>query len=245
MQDAKRRAIIFAILSVILAAVAGFMFLQESNALRAGLGEERMVLVAKRDISSREPLRRTDFEVKSVPERYYKPNQVGDLEEIDGNVSIVSITKGDELTSNVLRPITELENSEKRVVELRGSDRVLFDDYFQTQDRVDIIVSYAENGGGSTKFMLKDKLVFRVGSKNSFLGLELSMDEARKLVEAENFAHSIRVIKAPQKQKISDEGAQQQSNNNQTKQQITQGKSNNLKPQQKSKTSPNQGTGKQ
>ncbi|SDW87636.1 Flp pilus assembly protein CpaB [Marininema mesophilum] len=211
MQDAKRRAIIFAVLSVLLAGVAAYMFLEESNALRAGLGEERMVLVAKRDISSREPLRRTDFDLKSIPVRYYKPNQVGDLKLLDGKVSVVAIAKGDELTSNVLRPATQLEDPAKRLVGLRTSERVLFDDMFQSQDRVDILVSYErENGKGYTKFLLSDKLVFSVAKGNKAIGVELSLDESKRLVEAENFAHSIRVLKAPQKQDQPGEGTKQQ-----------------------------------
>lgn len=233
MQDAKRRAVIFAVLSIVLATVAAFLFLQESNQLYAGLGSEQTVLVATKDINSREPLRPEDFKAVSIPEKYMNQSMVTNVSQIEGQVSVIPISKGDQLTRNLLRPATQLNDPKSRMVLLRGSERVLFDETFTSQDRVDIFVSYEtdpETGREKrvTKLFLKDKLVHGVAKDNKAIGLELSLKEAQDLIYAENFAHSIRVVKAPQKKDLREEKRgtdQQQSSQNQTPDGVNQGQS--------------------
>ncbi|MFC4075483.1 hypothetical protein [Salinithrix halophila] len=216
MQDAKRRAMIFAMLSVVLAAIAAYYFLEQSNQLEAGLGDERVVLVAKKNIKSREPLKPEYFEEMPVPERYAKSNQVSNPSQLEGQVSVVALGKGDQLTTNVLRPITQLDDPSKRLVLLRASNRVLFDELFNAQDRVDIVVSYEKEGGGTTELLMNDKLVYSVAQGNKAVGLELNLKEAQALIKAENFAHSIRVIKAPQKKNLSKRARQRNQQPNGT-----------------------------
>jgi Flp pilus assembly protein CpaB len=204
MQDAKRRAIIFAILSVVMATFAAFLFLQESNQLYAGLGSEQTVLVATKDIKSREPLTPEHVKAVPIPEKYMNQSMVTNVSEIEGQVLVVPIREGDQLTKNMLRPAAQLSDPSSRMVLLRASDRVLFDESFTAQDRVDIIVSYQNNpetgeGRPQTKIFMRDKLVHSVAQDNRAIGLELSLNEAQELIFAENFAHSIRVVKAPQK----------------------------------------------
>ncbi|OYD06328.1 Flp pilus assembly protein CpaB [Paludifilum halophilum] len=206
MQDAKRRAVIFAVVSIILATLAGLLFLQESNQLYAGLGAEQTVLVAKKDISSREPLRPDLFKTVSVPEKFINDSMVTNVAEVEGQVSVVPLGKGDQLSKNMLRPASQLSDPKKRMVLLRASERVQFDESFNSRDRVDIFVSYEHNpktgkGQPQTRVFMKDKLVHGVSKGNKAIGLELSLKEARELIYAENFAHSIRVVKAPQKRK--------------------------------------------
>lgn len=220
MQDAKRRAVIFAVLSVVFASVAAFLFLQESNQLYAGLGSAQTVLVAKKDINSREALRAEDFEAVEVPEKYMNQSMVTNINEIEGYVSVIPIGEGDVLTKNVLRPAAQLSDPKKRMVLLRGSERVLFDETFTSQDRVDIIVSYQEDPDTGekkpqTKIFLRDKLIHAVAKGNKAIGLELSLSEAQELIYAENFAHSIRVVKAPQSK---DKKEEQEAANNQPQQ---------------------------
>lgn len=75
---------------------------------------------------------------------------------------------------------------------------------------------------------MKDKLVHGVAKDNKAIGLELSLKEAQDLIYAENFAHSIRVVKAPQKKDLREEKRgtdQQQSSQNQTPDGVNQGQS--------------------
>ncbi|SIS90165.1 Flp pilus assembly protein CpaB [Kroppenstedtia eburnea] len=235
MQDAKRRAIIFAVLSVLLATVAGFLFLEETAALQAGLGAPTTVYVAKQEIASREILRPEFFEAKEIPSKYVTSSMVTDPAEIDGQVSVVPLGKGDQLTKSMLKPARQLNDGESRMVLLRTSDKVLFDDSFTAQDRVDIIVSYEKDPKTGaekpkTTVFMKDKLIVGVSKNQKSIGIELTLKEAEKLVYAENFAHSIRVLKAPQEhdmKKDNEKDAQDDPKNSQQQGQQQQNSQNN------------------
>lgn len=228
MQDAKRRAIIFAVLSVLLATVAGFLFLEETAALQAGLGSPTTVYVAKQEIASREMLRPEFFEVKEIPGKYVTSSMVTDPSEMDGQVSVVPLGKGDQLTKSMLKPARQLNDGDSRMVLLRTSDKVLFDDQLTSQDRVDIIVSYEKdpNTGAEkpkTTVFMKDKLVVGVSKNQKSIGIELTLKEAEKLVYAENFAHSIRVLKAPQGQDVKKDNEKKQDANGESQNSQLQG----------------------
>lgn len=207
MQDAKRRAIIFAVLSVVLAAIAGLLFLQQWNKVNASLGADKTVYVAKQDIPSRQPLDPKQFNEKEIPEEYVTQSMVTSPDQLKGKVSVVPLSEGDQLTSTMIRPANQLTDADHRMVLLRQSNRVLFDDKLSARDRVDIVVSYEQDpksGANQPQTMISmtDVLVVSVGKDQKVIGLELPLKEAKELIHAENFAHSIRVLKAPQKQDV-------------------------------------------
>ncbi|SEN63265.1 SAF domain-containing protein [Lihuaxuella thermophila] len=209
MQDAKRRAIIFTVISIALATLAGILFLQKVSAVDAKLGELATVYVAKKNILSRQPLRKEDFEVKEVPVQFLSKNVVTDFSIIEKEnlVSVVPLQEGDLLSSNTLKRAHELTSGDKRMVLIPQSQKIQFDDRFSEQDRVDIVVSYEKVEGKQpvTEYLLTDVPV--VATAKDVIGVELSKEDARKLIHMENFAVSIRVLKAPQEaNKSSDEG---------------------------------------
>ncbi|MDR6227073.1 flp pilus assembly protein CpaB [Desmospora profundinema] len=206
MQDAKRRAIIFLILALGLAAIAGFMFMQKVSAVDSRLGNHATVYVAAKDISSREPLSSEHFKEVKVPVQYVQESAVTDLNQIqlgdypysiDRLISISPMEEGDLLTRNILKSQSFLTANDKRMVTLAQSDRVKFDGSLEVNDRVDIVVSNRSNGNVKTSVFMRDVPVVAMTGDGKGIGLEMTLKEAEKLIHEENFAVSIRVLKAP------------------------------------------------
>ncbi|PMB04285.1 flp pilus assembly protein CpaB [Fischerella thermalis CCMEE 5273] len=206
MQDAKRRAIIFLILALCLSAVAGFLFLQKVSAVDSQLGNHLTVYVAAKDIASREPLTPDHFKAVKVPAQYIQDSAVTDLNQIelgdypysiDRLISISPMEEGDLLTNNILKSQSFLTANDKRMVTLVQTDRVKFDGSLEINDRVDIVVSNKSEGSVKTSVFMRDVPVVAMTGDGKGIGLEMSLSEAEKLIHEENFAVSIRVLKAP------------------------------------------------
>jgi hypothetical protein len=91
------------------------------------------------------------------------------------------------------------------------NERVFFDEPLEALDRVDIIVSHRFNNKEETTVFMKDVKVARVAKDKGkdFKGvqLEVSMEKAPELIHMQNYADSLRIIKANVgKQKASQEG---------------------------------------
>jgi pilus assembly protein CpaB len=202
MQDAKRRAIIFTVISVILAGMAGILFLQEVNAVQGQLGGMRTVYVATRPINALTPLRPDFFEEKQIPEAYYetiKSSALQNINQVQGKVSVIDLKEGDLLTNNVLKMATDLTDPNHRLVQISSSERVGFDVPLTAQDKVDILVTVAKDDkNGTTTVEWKGVPVWQVADKQKAIWVELPLDDAAKLINYQNFATSIRVLKAPQ-----------------------------------------------
>lgn len=208
MQDAKRRAIIFTVLAVLFAVTAGVLFMQQVDAVNAKLGGMTTIYVANQEIASREPLKPEYFKAVQVPKKYVQASAVTNIAEIDNMVSVVPLNEGSLLTSETLKPVTQLTSPKRRMVVLAASERVSFDGAIEANDRVDIIVSRGEQNSGKTEtviFMKDVEVVTALNDKNGSVkavGLELSLNNARKLIHETNFAISIRVLKAPQSAEV-------------------------------------------
>ncbi|MBN2910624.1 flp pilus assembly protein CpaB [Polycladomyces sp. WAk] len=207
MQDAKRRAIIFTVISVVLAGMAGILFLQEVNAVQGQLGGMRTVYVAARPINELTPLRPDFFKEEQIPEAYYekiKSSVVQNINQVQGKVSVIALKEGELLTNNVLRMATDLTDSNHRLVQLSASERVGFDVPLTAQDKVDILITVSKDDkNGTTTVEWKGVPVWQVADKQKAIWVELPLDDAAKLINYQNFATSIRVLKAPQNEQPS------------------------------------------
>lgn len=210
MQDAKRKAIIFLVLALVLAGIAGFLFLQKVSAVDSRLGNMTTVYVAKKNISSREPLRPDFFEAKEVPAQFVQESSVTSLDAVQVGdytlpinqlVSVVPLSEGELLTDNILKAKSFLTADDKRMVTLSQSEKVLFDGSLEINDRVDLVVSDQNDGGPETEIFMRDVPVVGVAEDDNGnvtgVGLEVSLSDARKLIHKQNFSMSIRVLKAP------------------------------------------------
>ena len=199
MLEAKRRAAVFFILAFILAAATGYMVLQKVKDLNSELGAMTKVYVAKADIPSRTVIQEKQVTVMELPNKFITESHITSFVDLKNQVSVVPLTQGDMITQNMIKPASNLQNENNRLVTLHRTDKVQFDQVIEALDRVDIIVSTNNNGKRSTRVFMKDVVVrFSQGSGDKFAGVavEVTAEEAPELIHMQNYADHIRILKA-------------------------------------------------
>lgn len=199
MLESKRKAIIFLSLSLLLAVTAGILFLGKVKSLNTDLGGRTKVYVAAADIASRTPIKPGQVRTVELPNRFViKDFHVTDVSKLVNKVSVVPMSEGDLITENVLKPISNVQNENNRLVAIFENEKVHFDEEVGEQDRVDIIVSHTFNDQPKTEVFMKDVLVSRLPEGKDFTGVavEVSEEDAPKLIHMQNYAESIRILKA-------------------------------------------------
>lgn len=199
MLESKRRAIIFFVLSIILALSAGGLVLYKVKDMNNNLGTMVNVFVANRDIPSRTLITPDDVATIEIPKRILKDYHITDPKELINRVSVVPLSKEDMIMDYVLKELSAVVNEKNRLITLMGSDRVIFDEALENLDRVDIIVSHNFNGKPETTVFMKDVKVASIAKKdNQFNGvrLEVPLEQAPELIHMQNYADSVRILKA-------------------------------------------------
>ena len=199
MLEAKRRAAIFLLLAFILAAVAGYLVLEKVKQLNADLGGMVEIYVSNGDIPARTLLQPNQLTKMEIPQKFLTSSHITDEKDILGQVSVVPLDEGDIITQNMLKSYSNLQNENNRLVALYRTDNIQFDQEIAALDRVDIIVSFEKGGEKSTELFMKDVAVaFAQGTGENFagIGVEISSEDATKLIHMENYAEYIRVLKA-------------------------------------------------
>ncbi|WP_133058598.1 Flp pilus assembly protein CpaB [Halalkalibacter urbisdiaboli] len=199
MLESKRRAIIFLILAFLLAVVAGFVFLQKVKAINSELGGMTDVFVASKEVYSRALITPDDVTIMSIPNRFVTDSHIVDYQDLQNQVSIVPLSKGDLITKNMLKDYAQLQDEEHRLVTVMAGENVVFDQQLEAMDRVDIIVSENFEGKPNTSLFMKDVLVARVASSGGeFKGvqLEMSIEQAQPFIHRQNYADQIRLLKS-------------------------------------------------
>ncbi|MBD1372432.1 hypothetical protein IC620_08680 [Hazenella sp. IB182357] len=212
MQDAKRRAMLFLILALILSTVAAYLFMEKVNSASTELSDTITLYKATKKIDARQPLKREDFEAVEVPVKFIEETNLMGITSLDAIqleqnsegiplealVSVTPLIEGDVLTSNTLKVNNIVSSADKRMVVLPRSNRVGFDGSFDYNDRVDIVVTSKES---NTKTMFRSIPIIGISKSEegglSGLGLEMTLSDAEKLIQHQNFSVSIRVLKAP------------------------------------------------
>ncbi|WP_411344852.1 flp pilus assembly protein CpaB [Paenibacillus sp. WLX1005] len=199
MLESKRKATIFISIAFIFACIAGFLFFRQVQNLNEQLGGTTTVYVAAEDIPSRTPIKEEYLKKMELPNKFVTPSHITDLSSLKNKVFAVPLSSGDLLTKNLLKPVSNVQNPENRLVALYSGERVRFDQDLSALDRVDLVVSQQENGKPVTKVFMKDVLVSAVMQTEGKLvgvGLEVSQGNAPSLIHVQNYADSIRVLKA-------------------------------------------------
>ncbi|WP_433746723.1 SAF domain-containing protein [Falsibacillus pallidus] len=200
MLESKRKAIIFLTLALLLAFAAGFFVLQKVKMLNADLGGMTKIYVAARDIPSRTVLTPDQVKTKEIPNRFVKgTDYITKPKDMMGKVLVIPVAKGGMLTTGMTKDAAELANENNRLVAVYGNEKVMFDEQLASLDRVDIVVSQGLDGKPSTTTFMKDVLVRGVSnSKGRTVGalVEVPEKDAPKLIHMENYADSIRILKA-------------------------------------------------
>ncbi|RHW39918.1 flp pilus assembly protein CpaB [Lysinibacillus yapensis] len=199
MLEAKRRAAIFLILAFLLAAVAGYLVLEKVKQLNAELGGMVEIYVSNGDIPARTLLQSNQITKMEIPQKFLTESHITSESEIIGQVSVVPLNEGDIITNNMLKNYSNLQNENNRLVALYRTDNIQFDQEVAALDRVDIIVSTEANGKKQTKLFMKDvSVAYASGTAENFAGVavEVSSEDATKLIHMQNYAEHIRVLKA-------------------------------------------------
>ncbi|WP_100009936.1 Flp pilus assembly protein CpaB [Lentibacillus sediminis] len=215
MLESKRRAIIFFLLAVALAAVSGFLVLQKVQAVNTNLGTMVTIYTAGDDIRSRQMIMPDQVTTDEVPQEYVRDEHITDMEELVNKVSTVPLAAGEVITTNMLKDASAITDANNRLVSVLRSDKVSFDERLAPLDRVDLIVSHSFGDGPVTEVFMEDVNVARVNTTENeedgttdFNGvqLEIPFERVPDLIHMQNYADSLRIVKA----NVSEENPQQQ-----------------------------------
>ncbi|AXF56231.1 SAF domain-containing protein [Salicibibacter kimchii] len=201
MLESKRRAIIFLVLAFIVALIAGLLFFQQVQSLQTDLGGATEVYVADASVPSREMITEDNVSTMELPNRFVTSSHITDPAELENMVSVVPLTEGDLLVQNILRSYSDVTDENHRLVALHQGDGVQFDQELEALDRVDLVVSHSLEGEDETEILMSDvpvAMVMHGGEENDMTGaaMEISTDDAAELIHMQNYADSIRVLKA-------------------------------------------------
>ncbi|QED46411.1 Flp pilus assembly protein CpaB [Cytobacillus dafuensis] len=199
MLESKRRAIIFLSISLLLAFIAGLFFLQKIKELNSELGGMTKIYVTATDIPSRTLLQPDHVKQIEIPNRYVNNSHVVNVEDLIDKVLVVPLVEDDLITKSMLKPVSNATDENNRLVTMLQSERIRFDEELEGLDRVDIVVSHKFDGKPVTEVFMKDVLVAGVsksGKQFSGVALEVPADDAPRIIHIQNYADSIRVLKA-------------------------------------------------
>lgn len=199
MIEAKRRATIFLLLAFLLAAVAGYLVLEKVKQLNSELGGMVEIYIANGNIPARELINSTQLTKMEIPNKFLTTSHITSESDIIGQVSVVPLKEGDIITTNMLKNHSNLQNKNNRLVALVRTDKIIFDQEVAALDRIDIIISEEVDGVKKTELFMKDvPVAFSQGTGENFSGIavEVSAEEATKLIHMQNYAEYIRILKA-------------------------------------------------
>ncbi len=199
MLESKRRAIIFLLLSLLLAIIAGFLVLQKVKALNNDLGTVVNVYAAKSDIASRQDITPDLITTKEIPKKYLENYHITNISDLENKVAVVPLSAGDVISKNVLKQSSVVMEEHNRLISVMSDERVFFDESIEALDRVDIIVSEKFGDKPKTTIFMKDVKVARIAKKSDkFAGvqLEVPLEQAPQLIHMQNYADSVRIVKS-------------------------------------------------
>ncbi|WP_210367925.1 SAF domain-containing protein [Bacillus sp. REN3] len=200
MLESKRRAIIFITISLLLATAAGFFALKKVRDLNSELGGMTKVYVAADNIPSRTLIKPNQVMTLEIPNRFVnEDSHVTDEKDFYNKVLVVPLSKNDIITKQMIKPVSNIANENNRLVAIPHSDRVSFDETLESLDRIDIIVSHDFGGKPVTEIFMEDvSVAYPLFSGKKFKGVvvEVSAENAPKIIHMENYADSMRILKA-------------------------------------------------
>lgn len=145
-------------------------------------GSEILVLSAKKDIAEMETVTEAVLELKRIPKRFLEPAAISfrgseedsaqEIRQLVGNVAIVPIRKGEQITFNKLQEpglrtgLSPQITPGKRAVSVPVTEVTSVGKLVKPGDRVDVLVSLDTGSGKAnvvTKVLLQDVVVLAVG----------------------------------------------------------------------------------
>lgn len=231
MLESKRKALIFLLLAIILAATSGYLILQKVQSLNEDLGTFVTVYVADREIASRKEITADDVRTERIPQRYVRDEYITTESELYNQVSLIPLTNGNIITDKMLTDKSVIHDSNSRVITLIPSNKIYFDEAVGANDRVDILVSHSFDGEPITEIFMEDVNVVSSRIDENRLtaaGVEIPFDRVAELVHLQNYADSLRVVRAnvgkneqvsqPQQESKAEETSEDEAEENQDEQ---------------------------
>src|SRR5690606_27771780 len=123
MLEAKRRAAIFLLLAFILAAVTGYLVLEKVKELNAELGGMTSIYIAKGSIPSRSQIELSQVTKMDIPNKFLTDSHIVSEKDFEHQVSIVPLNPGDIITKNMIKPISNLQDANNRLVTMYRTDK--------------------------------------------------------------------------------------------------------------------------
>ncbi|MCA0989602.1 hypothetical protein [Guptibacillus algicola] len=206
MIDAKRKALIFLTLAFILAVVAAGFILNQIRMAQESLGETVKVAAAGSDIRSYTSLEKSDIEWVEMPRSSQVSSFIQDEKDLDEAIAVVNLNDGDILTKNVVRKKLDIP-AENRVVWLNPTSNVVIDQAITEGDLVDVYSVMETKSGVTTERLLETVPVVQLeeiqsdNDDESFgpaIRVSLDLDQAEKLIHAQNAAKQIRILRVNQ-----------------------------------------------
>lgn len=170
---------------------------QQADTLQA-LGETIDVVVAARDLDAWVALTDQDVKVRQVPKLYTGPDRITAPDELIGKMLTVPIPAGAGIPNYTVYPGPELHQGE-RTWELRQGTNILLDSQISPGDRVDVLAALSSSGSEAIQHVLSGARVVAVQRKEKefTILLAVTLDQGRVLMEVENFARQVRVVRDP------------------------------------------------
>lgn len=170
----------------------------EQQRALAALGETVPVVVAARALDAWVPITARDVSVWQVPVRFAGPERLFAPDDLDGKMLIAPIPEGAAIPSYAVYSGPELQPN-RRTWELREAAKVILDRSIRPGDRVDVLAASSTEGEGIVQAVLSDVPVVAVRQeeKEFAVTLALTLDEGKVLMEAENFARQVRMVRNP------------------------------------------------
>ncbi len=203
-----RRALVLAVLAVLLGGLAAADVSGREAALRASLGAPVTVLVTRDAIAAGRPLARARLALRRVPARYAPVEAFAGPSDVVGLKAAVAIPAGTDLTPSLVTDPATLASAAvpvgpgERVAELvaQGSP-----DLVVRGSRVDVLVTRdTADATGETTLALEDAEVLRAApappargddpGPRVALALRVRLRDAVYLAAAQSFARELRVL---------------------------------------------------
>ncbi|MEI5907447.1 flagella basal body P-ring formation protein FlgA [Bacillus spongiae] len=199
MIESKKRAFIFLFLAFLLALSVGYLVYNKVKDLNSELGGMTEIYVAKGDIPSRTPIKESQIAVMEIPNKFVTESHITGKQQLENRASVVPLKEGDIITKNMIKPVSNLNNEDNRLVAIYRNDKVQFDQVIEALDRIDIIVSSEVDGERKTELFMKDVPVsYAEGDEKNFAGVavEVPEEKAPELIHMQNYAEHMRILKA-------------------------------------------------
>lgn len=194
----RRKAMVLLAGCLVLLFLGVWAYQSEQQRALAALGETVPVVMAARALDAWVPITARDMSVRQVPVRFAGPERLSAPDDLDGKMLIVPIPEGAAIPSYAVYSGPELQPNQ-RTWELREAAKVILDRSIRPGDRVDVLAASSTEGEGIVRAVLSGVRVVAVRQEEKELAvtLALTLDEGKALMEAENFARQVRMVRNP------------------------------------------------